>query len=217
MSSSLNRPTVSSIWSKSISPICAKASSVARMISMYFMVGLPCVVGPRSNPFTHRSNEEPADRQPAGLFFRSIATRHRNRAVLFELPGQWHNPPSEQGNRSVAYEGVIGDQFAGSGVGPSRPEGSTMTTQPAAQAPRTGAHAAPEEGQPVKQAVAGGASIAAAALLLTAGFITLFQGISAVAEDEVFVSGPQYVYELDLSSWGWVHIVFGILLILTSL
>lgn len=94
-----------------------------------------------------------------------------------------------------------------------------MTTQPAAQAPGagpTGAHAAPDE-QPVKQAFAGGAAIAAAALLLTAGFITLFQGISAVAEDEVFVAGPQYTYELDLSSWGWVHIVFGILLILTAL
>lgn len=94
-----------------------------------------------------------------------------------------------------------------------------MTTQPAAQAPGTGpagAHVAPDE-QPVKQAFAGGAAIAAAALLLTAGLITLFQGISAVAEDEVFVAGPQYIYELDLSSWGWVHIVFGILLILTSL
>lgn len=94
-----------------------------------------------------------------------------------------------------------------------------MTTQPSAQAPGagpTGAHAAPDE-QPVKQAFAGGAAIAAAALLLTAGVITLFQGISAVAEDEVFVAGPQYTYELDLSSWGWVHIVFGILLILTSL
>ncbi|MFI5720543.1 hypothetical protein [Nocardia sp. NPDC051750] len=95
-----------------------------------------------------------------------------------------------------------------------------MTTQqPAAPTPatgRAGAHAASDE-HSVKQSVAGGTSIAAAALLMVAGFITLFQGISAVAEDEVFVSGPQYVYELDLSSWGWVHIVFGILLILTSL
>ncbi|MEU1983135.1 hypothetical protein [Nocardia sp. NPDC019395] len=97
-----------------------------------------------------------------------------------------------------------------------------MTTQPAAQTPApgrpgtSGAHAVPDE-QPVKQAVAGGTSIAAAALLLVAGFVTLFQGISAVAGDEVFISGPQYVYELDLTSWGWVHIVFGILLILTSL
>lgn len=99
-----------------------------------------------------------------------------------------------------------------------------MTTQPAAPgagrptAPgvTTGAHAAGAD-DTTKQAVATGASIAAAALLLTAGIITLFQGIAALAEDEVFVAGPEYVYELDLTSWGWVHIVFGILLVLTSL
>ncbi|WP_157105971.1 DUF7144 family membrane protein [Nocardia sienata] len=59
--------------------------------------------------------------------------------------------------------------------------------------------------------------MAAAALLLVAGFITLFQGISAAANDDVFVAGPNYVYELDLTSWGWIHIVFGILLILAGL
>lgn len=93
-----------------------------------------------------------------------------------------------------------------------------MTTEPAAPTPgRTGAggtHTIPGER---KQAIAGGTSIAAAALLLTAGFITLFQGISAVANDDVFVTGPRYVYELDLTGWGWVHIVFGVLLILTAL
>ncbi|MGW5753621.1 DUF7144 family membrane protein [Nocardia rhamnosiphila] len=59
--------------------------------------------------------------------------------------------------------------------------------------------------------------MAAAALLLVAGFITLFQGISAAANDDVFVAGPNYVYELDLTGWGWIHIVFGILLILAGL
>ncbi|WP_459545664.1 DUF7144 family membrane protein [Nocardia sp. X0981] len=93
-----------------------------------------------------------------------------------------------------------------------------MTTEPAAQTPSgtgpTGTH--PRSGER-KQAIAGGTSIAAAALLLTAGFITLFQGISAVADDEVFVAGPRYIYEFDLTGWGWVHIVIGILLVLTAL
>lgn len=96
-----------------------------------------------------------------------------------------------------------------------------MTTDPAAPTTGrtvvTGAHAAGTGERPVKQAVAGGTSIAAAALLLVSGFITLFQGIAAAAEDDVFVAGPNYVYELDLTSWGWIHIVFGILLILTGL
>lgn len=93
-----------------------------------------------------------------------------------------------------------------------------MTTEPTAQ---TSGRPGPTGTHPIsgerKQAIAGGTSIAAAALLLTAGFITLFQGISAAADDDVFVTGPRYVYELDLTGWGWVHIVFGILLILTAL
>ncbi|WP_063035970.1 DUF7144 family membrane protein [Nocardia grenadensis] len=96
-----------------------------------------------------------------------------------------------------------------------------MTTDPAAPTPgrpgTTGAHAASTEDNSAKQAIATGTSIAAAALLLVAGFITLFQGISAAANDDVFVAGPNYVYELDLTSWGWIHIVFGILLILAGL
>ncbi|MGW4068548.1 DUF7144 family membrane protein [Nocardia grenadensis] len=96
-----------------------------------------------------------------------------------------------------------------------------MTTDPAAPTPgrpgTTGAHAASTADNSAKQAVATGTSIAAAALLLVAGFITLFQGISAAANDDVFVAGPNYVYELDLTSWGWIHIVFGILLILAGL
>ena len=93
-----------------------------------------------------------------------------------------------------------------------------MTTQPA-QAPgsttSSGAHAAPEP--PVRQSVAIGTSIAAACLLLVAGIISLLQGISAAANDDVFVAGPEYIYNFDLTAWGWVHIVVGALLILTGL
>ncbi|MFI2228472.1 DUF7144 family membrane protein [Nocardia testacea] len=96
-----------------------------------------------------------------------------------------------------------------------------MTTDPAAPTSgrpgTTGAHAASTADNSTKQAVASGTSIAAAALLLVSGFITLFQGISAAANDDVFVAGPNYIYELDLTGWGWIHIIFGILLILAGL
>ncbi|WP_040835848.1 DUF7144 family membrane protein [Nocardia brevicatena] len=69
----------------------------------------------------------------------------------------------------------------------------------------------------MRQGLVVGGAIAAAALLLTAGVINLFQGISAVAEDNIFVVGPQYTYDLDLTGWGWIHIVVGVLLILTAL
>ena len=68
----------------------------------------------------------------------------------------------------------------------------------------------------VKQGFAAGASIAAAILLLTIGILQTLQGISAVAKDEVLVMGPEYIYSFDVTTWGWIHIVIGILIALTG-
>jgi hypothetical protein len=68
------------------------------------------------------------------------------------------------------------------------------------------------ENSSVKQGIAAGTSIGAAIILVTVGLLQLFQGISAVAEDEVFVTGVEYVYKFDFTTWGWIHIVLGALL-----
>lgn len=83
-----------------------------------------------------------------------------------------------------------------------------MTTSPQ--------HAAPAQSHAVRQGFAAGTSIAAAVLLATVGILSILQGISAVADDTVFVAGPDYVYKVDLTSWGWVHIVLGIILVLCA-
>lgn len=69
----------------------------------------------------------------------------------------------------------------------------------------------PEETSPAKQGVAAGTTFAAAILLFVAAFVSLFQGIAAVAKDDLFVVGVQYVYKMDLTSWGWIHIAIGVL------
>ncbi|MCC3331529.1 DUF7144 family membrane protein [Nocardia abscessus] len=70
------------------------------------------------------------------------------------------------------------------------------------------------ENSSVKQGVAAGTSIGAAIILVTVGLLQLFQGISAVAEDEVFITGVEYVYKFDFTTWGWIHIVLGALIML---
>ncbi|MEE3851589.1 hypothetical protein VZC37_14685 [Gordonia sp. LSe1-13] len=65
----------------------------------------------------------------------------------------------------------------------------------------------------VQQGFAAFGTIGAAILLLVGGIIELLQGISAVAEDELFVVGPEYVYKMDLTTWGWIHIVVAIIAI----
>lgn len=69
---------------------------------------------------------------------------------------------------------------------------------------------------PVKQEVAAGTSIGAAVILVTVGVIQLFQGIAALADDEVFVVGIEYVYKFDLTTWGWIHLVLGVIVILVG-
>lgn len=50
----------------------------------------------------------------------------------------------------------------------------------------------------------------AAFLLIIASLLDILQGASAVAHDELYTSGKEYLYEIDLTAWGWVHIVVGL-------
>ncbi|QNG20975.1 hypothetical protein G4H71_08755 [Rhodococcus triatomae] len=71
-------------------------------------------------------------------------------------------------------------------------------------------------GSPVRQGIAMGTTLVAAALLLVAGIVSLFQGIAAVASDEIFVVGIDYTYAFDVTTWGWIHIVVGVLVIIAA-
>jgi hypothetical protein len=61
------------------------------------------------------------------------------------------------------------------------------------------------------QAAAGGLTTFAAVLLFIAGVLDLFRGIMAIANDNVFVSTPNYVFKFDLTSWGWIQLVLGVI------
>ncbi len=74
----------------------------------------------------------------------------------------------------------------------------------------------PQE-HPVRQGIAAGTSIGAAILLVTVGVLSILEGISAVANDKLFVAGVDYIYQFDTTTWGWIHIVLGILLVIAAL
>lgn len=57
----------------------------------------------------------------------------------------------------------------------------------------------------------------AAALLLIAGVFEMISGISAIAKDSIFVKANDYVFNLDTTAWGWIHLLLGLLLFLTGL
>ena len=53
--------------------------------------------------------------------------------------------------------------------------------------------------------------------MLVTGAFQVLQGIVALANDEFFVALPNYTYEFDLTAWGWLHLVIGVVLILVGI
>jgi hypothetical protein len=58
---------------------------------------------------------------------------------------------------------------------------------------------------------ASGLTVFAAVLLVINGLWHVFAGIAALVHDKVYLSTPEYVYSFDLTGWGWIQLVLGIL------
>ncbi|MBW9215703.1 hypothetical protein KV102_12710 [Mumia sp. zg.B53] len=61
-----------------------------------------------------------------------------------------------------------------------------------------------------------GITIFAASMLAIVGFVQIFQGIAAIAKDDVLVRTQDYVYAFNTTTWGWIHLVLGVLLIVIA-
>ncbi|MGW6427173.1 DUF7144 family membrane protein [Nocardia sp. NPDC055053] len=70
---------------------------------------------------------------------------------------------------------------------------------------------------PVREGIAAGTSIGAGILLAVVGVLQILEGISAVAKDDLIVVGPEYLYQFDLTSWGWWHIIFGAIAVIVAI
>ena len=55
-----------------------------------------------------------------------------------------------------------------------------------------------------------GVTIFAAILMILGGIMQALQGMVALANDTFFVVGEDYVFEFDVTTWGWVHLVLGV-------
>jgi len=61
-----------------------------------------------------------------------------------------------------------------------------------------------------------GAIIFAAALLLLIGSFQIVAGLVAIIDDDFYVVTRNYTFDLDTTVWGWVHLLVGILLVMTA-
>lgn len=62
---------------------------------------------------------------------------------------------------------------------------------------------------------AGGIAFAAV-MLLVIGTFQVIAGLAAIVEDDFFVVGRNYAFDLDITAWGWIHLIIGVLLFLTG-
>ncbi len=48
-------------------------------------------------------------------------------------------------------------------------------------------------------------------ILITVGIFQAFAGLVGILEDEVLVVTPDYLVQLDATTWGWVHMIIGLI------
>ena len=78
-----------------------------------------------------------------------------------------------------------------------------MTKQEAAD------HLSPHRiGEPSGWAV--GLILFAGIMMIMAGVFQAFAGLVAILEDEFYVATPNYLFQFDATSWGWIHLILGL-------
>jgi hypothetical protein len=58
---------------------------------------------------------------------------------------------------------------------------------------------------------AAGLSVFAAVMLMSVGALQFLQGLAAIINDEQFVIARGYAFKIDVSAWGWIHMLLGII------
>ena len=66
------------------------------------------------------------------------------------------------------------------------------------------------DAQRARPRTATGFSTFAGVTMVIAGIWHVLQGIAAIAHDHIYVSTPNYLYSFDLTGWGWVHLILGV-------
>ena len=62
-----------------------------------------------------------------------------------------------------------------------------------------------------------GFTMFAAIMLMINGSFQIIAGLTGIFENEFYVTTPNYFLEFDASAWGWIHLTWGVLVLIGGL
>jgi hypothetical protein len=61
-----------------------------------------------------------------------------------------------------------------------------------------------------------GGTVFAATLMMMVGVFQALSGLAAILDDQFYVVTRNYTFDLDVTAWGWIHLILGILVALSG-
>ena len=58
-----------------------------------------------------------------------------------------------------------------------------------------------------------GLSLFAGMMMIITGLFNTMEGVVALARNEVYAITPRYIFAFDLTTWGWIQIILGIIVL----
>ncbi len=53
-------------------------------------------------------------------------------------------------------------------------------------------------------------------LLVVVGLFQVIEGIAAISDDEIYASHVQYFFQLNVTVWGWIQLILGIIAVVIA-
>ena len=61
-----------------------------------------------------------------------------------------------------------------------------------------------------------GGVVFAATMMIMIGLFQAFQGLAAIINDDFYVVVSEYAFDIDLTAWGWIHLIAGVLVMIAG-
>jgi hypothetical protein len=67
-----------------------------------------------------------------------------------------------------------------------------------------------------RSAAAVGFTYFAAVMMMLSGGFEILQGLSAIIKKHFYVVGSEYIYKINVTTWGWIHLILGVIVLLAG-